>query len=142
MGDDAYITDRAIETLEEDELNHRAVVNQLAHIVTTVEPPANIALYGPWGSGKSGIGNLLKLALRDHEGIRFARLDAFKYAEEPLRRQILTTLAKEFGVMGREFESGLYSSRTETVFEFSIQKLLYALLVVLALIAAALCAPT
>ena len=133
--DDTYIADRAIQTFNEDKLNHHDVVDELAHIVTTVEPPANIALYGPWGSGKSGIGNLLRNKLNQIDGLTFARLDAFKYAEEPLRRQILTTLAKEFGVKRREFESGLYSSRSETTFEFSIPKLVTILLTVFALVA-------
>uniref|UniRef100_UPI003556B0B8 P-loop NTPase fold protein n=1 Tax=Rhodococcus qingshengii TaxID=334542 RepID=UPI003556B0B8 len=36
----------------------------MASLVRSVSTPANIALYGPWGSGKSGIANLLQSQVR------------------------------------------------------------------------------
>src|SRR4051812_22729229 len=86
------IDDRSVESLTEDRFGHADFVSELVELVTTVTPPANIALFGAWGSGKSGISNLLGEALQDRKGVRYARFDAFKYAEAPLRRNFISNV--------------------------------------------------
>jgi hypothetical protein len=89
------IDDRELQDWDEDRFRHSDVALQLAELAATVKTPANVGLYGAWGSGKTGIANLLRSQLRDpsfrakYGDIQFARFDAFKYAEVPLRRHFL-----------------------------------------------------
>jgi hypothetical protein len=76
-----------------DELGHEAVAEELARIVLSAPTPSNVALFGPWGSGKSGIGNLLGAKVRT-AGVTFVSVDAFKHADVPLRRDFLKEVAK------------------------------------------------
>jgi len=91
------ITDRAIKVREQDLLGHEDYVERLLTIVGSTETPANIALFGRWGSGKTGISNRLVDEVRDLDGFRFAYFDAFKYARLPLLRRFLVRLAEELG---------------------------------------------
>lgn len=108
------IDDRELISLDEDELSHAGVVNQLAELVRTVPTPSNVALYGPWGSGKTGISNLLKSAVAGRDGMRYVRFDAFKYADVPLRRNFISAIARELGVTSSKYHDDLYSGKTST----------------------------
>lgn len=55
---DDLVDDRELAAAKDDRLAHGGIVDQLAALATTVTTPSNIALYGPWGSGKSGMGLL------------------------------------------------------------------------------------
>lgn len=107
------ITDRAIESLEEDRFGHEDFVGRLAMIVRSTETPANIALFGRWGSGKTGIGNRLQAELRGHDGLRFVHFDAFKFARLPLLRQFLIRIAEELGgsEAGERYRQAVYERR-------------------------------
>lgn len=111
--------DREVSGVKEDRLGHEQVAEQLAALVCRVKTPANVALYGPWGSGKTGIANLLRAridrAKLDGEGpLRFVRYDAFKFAEKPLRRNFISATAKELGIDDPKYRGDLYSGRTTT----------------------------
>jgi hypothetical protein len=108
------IDDREVSSSEGDQLNHEAIAAQLDEIAATVPTPSNIALYGPWGSGKSGIGNLLKTHVRVRPGFKFARFDAFKYVETPLLRSFLSAIATELGIKDDAFHKDLYTAKTST----------------------------
>lgn len=113
---------------DQDEFRHRDFADQLAVLAVTVPTPANIALYGPWGSGKTGVGNLVAERLKqqdfknDHHGlnVKFARFDAFKYAETPLRRHFLSQVSDQ--LLGKkdaaEFREGLYHSEVTSRINF------------------------
>jgi KAP family P-loop domain len=90
---------------------------------TTV--PANVALFGAWGSGKSSLANLLELEFaRDgHKAVAFARFDAFKYAEIPLRRHLLTQVANQFAIDGDQYGAELYRSKKTNTFHLPFRKL-------------------
>ncbi|WP_222106602.1 KAP family P-loop NTPase fold protein [Mycobacterium kubicae] len=107
--DDVEVVD-----VEADELAHARIAEQLAELVLTVPAASNIALYGPWGSGKSGIGNLLREAVMRQKGAKFARFDAYKYAETPLRRNFISAVAKQLGVTDSKYHADLYAGRTRT----------------------------
>ena len=111
---DDLIEDRELTDANEDRFEHQRIADQLVELATRVEAPTNIALYGPWGSGKSGIANLVKGKLQLVEGVRFVRFDAFKYAENPLRRNFVTAAAHELGVDDAKYHEDLYSGRTRT----------------------------
>src|SRR5579884_96043 len=108
------VDDREVASAEGDRLSHEQIAVQLAELVRTVPERSNIALYGPWGSGKSGIGNLLREAIEGRDGIRFARFDAFKYAETPLRRNFVSAVASELGINDDLFHDALYAGHTRT----------------------------
>ena len=111
---DDLVDDRELAVAEDDRLAHEGIVDQLAALATTVATPANVALYGPWGSGKSGIANVLKSKIDGRDGVRFVRFDAFKYADVPLRRNFISALASELGCKQRKYHGDLYSGRTKT----------------------------
>jgi len=111
---DDLVDDRALEELDEDKFGHKAVVGELAALIQSTPTPANIALYGPWGSGKTGLGNLLRKQLANAPGVRFASFNALKYAENPLRRHFISQVAREFKIKDDEFTRGLYRETTES----------------------------
>jgi len=111
---DDLIRDRELVSVDDDRLAHAGIVDQLEALVTSVPTPSNIALYGPWGSGKSGIANLLKARIDGSRGRRFVRFDAFKYADVPLRRNFISAIASELKCTDAEFHGDLYTGRTNT----------------------------
>lgn len=118
------IDDREIKEAERDLLGHKQIAYQLADLSRSVEMPANVALYGPWGSGKTGIANLLKTELKDkkrakNQRIKFARFDAFKFAEAPLRRNFISAVASELGMLQDEFHSDLYRDKTSATYDLT-----------------------
>lgn len=96
------VTDRAIEDLAEDLLGHEDFVQRLLRIVQTTHTPANIALFGRWGSGKTGVANRLEKEVGKLDGYRFAGFDAFKHARLPLLRRFLVKIAGELGGKAEE----------------------------------------
>src|SRR5689334_20637167 len=89
---DELIDDRALASVDQDEFRLQDFVADLAERCRVAPTPANIALYGAWGSGKSSLGNLLKVEFKNDSNVAFGRFDAFKFAEVPLRRHFLTSL--------------------------------------------------
>jgi hypothetical protein len=134
-GQNELVDDRALESVEGDRLRHRDLATELAEVVSTVRAPASIALWGPWGSGKSGLANLLKEELAGKAPkARFVRFDAFKFAETPLRRHFISQVAEALGITSSEFRDGLYSQRDKTTLEiprWSFIRLLVVFLLVL-----------
>lgn len=108
------VDDRELAEADKDEFAHRRIADQLVELALTVKPQSNIALYGPWGSGKSGIANLMRAKLKDSDKAKFARFDAFKYAETPLRRNFISAVATELGIKNRKYHDDLYAGRTRT----------------------------
>jgi KAP-like P-loop domain-containing protein len=96
------IDDSALESVADDRFRHLDVASELSALVRTVPAPANIALFGPWGSGKTSLAHMLGHSLAEHnknasgasKKVRFVKFDAFKYAELPLRKHFVTHLAK------------------------------------------------
>lgn len=111
---DDLVDDRELAAVTDDRLAHAGIVDQLAALATSVQTPSNIALYGPWGSGKSGIANLLRGKIDGKKGVRCVRFDAFKYADVPLRRNFISAVATELTCTNRKYHDDLYSGRTKT----------------------------
>lgn len=102
------IDDRAIIDVTSDRLGHQQLARELVNLIQSTKTPANIALYGRWGAGKTSIANLLRRELDEDRRTRFVRFDAFKWVEMPLRRHFLSQLAKELGIKDQRFSQGLY----------------------------------
>jgi hypothetical protein len=104
----------------DDHLEYGRFVDQLARLVTEVTPPVNVALFGPWGSGKSSIGNLLKqrvAELSQGATIGFVRYDAWRYAGLSLRRSFLSDAANALGVRAERYHRRLYQDRRTGEFQ-------------------------
>ena len=143
--------DQEVSTAGADKLAHLRIADQLAALVVTVPARSNVALYGPWGSGKSGIGNLVRDAIARSPGTKFARFDAYKYAETPLRRNLISAVATQLGISKPKYHSDLYTGRTRTDIAIPVSRwvrivatfagLLFALAALLAVIIALIAWP-
>jgi KAP family P-loop domain len=117
------IDDRAIATTDEDELRHAGFAEELAELVRSVAAPANVALFGSWGAGKSGLGKLLCHQLDGKDGTRCVIYDAFKYSDFPLRRDFISQVASGLEIDKPEFHDQLYSAGSEyldKVFQYQL----------------------
>src|SRR6478609_10719448 len=86
---DELIPDHSLEADERDLFDHEDYVDRLMQIIRHVDvahTSANIALYGSWGSGKSGIANRLEDRLRSESQFQYAEFEAFKFGRNPLLR--------------------------------------------------------
>ncbi len=109
------VEDRELGRADADRFRHTDLVSQLADLATQASTPANIALYGPWGSGKSSIAALLGAELKSRNSpVRFARYDAFKYAKLPLQRHFIQHLANQLEVTDRKYGRGLYEDTVQS----------------------------
>ncbi|MGW0818044.1 KAP family P-loop NTPase fold protein [Streptomyces viridiviolaceus] len=115
---DDLIQDREVDDAKGDRLAHSHIADQLYDVVLSVPTPTNVAVWGPWGSGKSGVANLLKVLLDRPQGVRFVRFDAFKYAENPLRRNFIIAVATALGIEDAKFHDELYGGRVAAKLQF------------------------
>jgi hypothetical protein len=142
---DELVDDRALDSASGDEFRHSDFADELTDLVCEVPTPSNVALFAPWGSGKTGLGNMLAAGLKSRKDVRFARFDAFKYAETPLRRHFISQVAKSLGHKEDRFSDDLYRRREKRDFSFSKEqqaRLAVAFVQTLALIALVLIALT
>jgi len=125
------IADAEITTAQDDALGHEQLTSELLKLIVEAKTPSNVALYGPWGAGKSGIGHLLAAEIRTHHAkdLLFVRFDAFKYARNPLRRNFISVVAKELGSKDSRFGEDLYETTTKSKVKFPVWKVLQLLLV-------------
>ena len=130
------IDDQALESADQDRFRHADYADELVSLVRHTKTPANIALFGPWGSGKSSLANILETKLRDSPEIDYARFDAFKYAEAPLRRHFLSQLASALDVTDTRFRAGLYESTTRSRISLSWRELGRLLLIFIGVVVA------
>lgn len=96
--EEELIPDHSLVAGEKDLFDHSDYVDRLIQVIDHVEvsrTSANIALYGSWGSGKSGIGNALKDRLRNRSDLRYAEFEAFKFGRDPLLRNFVSQLSAQ-----------------------------------------------
>ena len=138
LQDGELIDDRALASASDDQFRHADFADELTELVCKVPTPSNVALFAPWGSGKTGLGNLLGASLQGRKGVRFARFDAFKYAEFPLRRHFISQVAKSLDRTEDRFSDDLYRQLDKREVRFSKEeqvKLAVAFLKTLGLVA-------
>jgi hypothetical protein len=121
---DELIDDRALVTVDEDVFRIHDFVIDLAQRCRVAPTPANIALYGAWGSGKTSLGNLLEVEFKSDDKVAFGRFDAFKYAEVPLRRHFLTSVAASFDIGDSRFSKDLYETKKTQRLHLRLKNLL------------------
>lgn len=133
------IEDHEIRSLDQDQFGHAAIAERLHDLVLTIATPSNVALYGPWGSGKTGIGRLLASRFAIDGKAKFVRFDAFKYSENPLRRNFISAIARQLGG-GDEYQAKLYRDTTTTDFRvpwIALGKLILYFAIIVAAVSAA-----
>jgi DNA polymerase III delta prime subunit len=112
------VSDRALRPGEQDRFAHDDFVDELEELIRSGIDTANIALYGPWGAGKSGIAHRLKarfLSKFDREHFRFVEFNAFKYAETPLLRNFIYRIAEAATPDGaKRYKKRLYEHGTHS----------------------------
>ncbi len=104
------VPDRALKTHDRDEFGHKEIAARVADLLTTAEPPLNVALFGPWGSGKSSFATLLKSALSGRKlKTAFVRYDSWKYAHsgDALQRTFIADAAEQLKVADPYYSSQL-----------------------------------
>lgn len=128
-----YIDDRALEARSDDRLHLGAVADELATLVCAQRTPLNVAVFGPWGSGKSSLAKLLQEALaKGTEATKFVPMDAWKYTEDSFRRQFIMESAKQLDLDPEKYRKKLYekSMHSELKFPGEALKLLAKVLAV------------
>ena len=134
------ITDRHIASLDQDRLRHAPVADEIAQLATGVQMPCNIAVYAPWGAGKSGLARLIGERLsKTKADAEFVVFDASKYAGTSLRRHFISQVARSLKIKDKRFGSGLYreTTRTDVDFEARTALAVVGFLVLILLVAAA-----
>ncbi len=124
-----YIEDRSIHDASEDSFRHEDVVDELADLALSGPAPSNIALFAPWGTGKSGIAKLLEPRIQD-AGQRFVYFDAFKHRQTPLRRSFLRAAVRKLDPGSLDsVDTKLYGERTTRTLNSSDKKRLFWMIV-------------
>ncbi|MFB9954799.1 KAP family P-loop NTPase fold protein [Cellulomonas denverensis] len=107
MADD-LVSDAALQSADDDRLDHAAIVKVAADMVLATEAPVNIALFGSWGSGKSSFLASLRGALeRRSRSVRVVRYDAWKYGGRALKMNFIESLALDLEIKAADFSTGL-----------------------------------
>lgn len=110
-----YIKDSAVKTLSEDKFMHSLLASEIATLALTQPAPLNIAVFGPWGSGKSSLCSLLKLALKGTQS-RFVEINAWKHSEDSFRRQFILDAARQLGCSEKDYRKQLYQKTRHVAF--------------------------
>lgn len=120
---DDLIPDARLREGEADAFRHLPIAARVAELAVHAETPVNIALFGPWGSGKSSFYELLRseLCARDG-GVELVRYDAWKYGGGALKRNFISSAATELGMTSskksaRRFHRGLYENKRTVQFD-------------------------
>jgi tetratricopeptide (TPR) repeat protein len=112
------IPDRSLGPDDEDEFAHDDYVDQLEALIDSRPNMANIALFGSWGAGKSGIATRLRERCKK-QGLLYAEFNALKYAKAPLLRHFVAAIAREVLPTkdAAEFRARLYRQKTSSNIE-------------------------
>jgi hypothetical protein len=102
------ILDAALQEAGQDRFDHEAIARVVADLTLNATPPVNIALFGPWGSGKSSFFGLLDERLSGSDSdVKVARYDAWKYGGRALKKHFVGSVAEALNLGGDDFEDRL-----------------------------------
>lgn len=111
------IPDRALKAHDRDEFEYGPIADRLADLCCKAEAPINIALFAPWGSGKSSLATLIDASLRARPNrTKLIRYDAWLYGGKGLRRNFIAHAARELHLPEDDpryakFHRGLYENK-------------------------------
>lgn len=95
-----YSTDQPISRSDQDRFGRWAFAQRVADTLAEREDPSSlvIALYGPWGDGKTSALHLMAEALEKHEHVVLVRFNPWYFeSEEQLIRGLFGTIAETLG---------------------------------------------
>lgn len=120
------ISNRALDRDGEDKFGYGPIAGRVAETLTVLDPPLTVGLFGPWGSGKSSMFELLRRELSDLKSdARLVKYDASTYGGEALKRNFISHIASELGYNADKypkFHRGLYESTRRTELDFEAIK--------------------
>jgi hypothetical protein len=111
------IPDRALTARDADAFEYEPLADRIADLCCEAEAPVNIALFAPWGSGKSSLFTLIASSLeRNRLRTKLIRYDAWRYGGRALRRNFIAHAARELRLPEddprySEFHRGLYQNQ-------------------------------
>jgi KAP family P-loop domain len=113
---DDLIPDRALTDDDPDELSHSEIAEPLADLLGLVAAPSNVALFGPYGSGKSSLLELVARALAKRYPLaHVVKYDAWKFGGAALQRNFISHIATGLGYPDNAdnagFHKGLYQKK-------------------------------
>ena len=96
---DDLIEDSALDVVSDDRFSHTAMATAVADLLVATNRPTNVALFGPWGSGKSSFRALLeaRIGVTDPKA-RVVRYDAWRFGGKALKRQFITDIGNQLGL--------------------------------------------
>lgn len=104
----------------QDLLHHRVIARKVAELATSANGKVNIALFGPWGAGKSSFNELLKEELKVSDPkARHITFDAWKNAGEGFRANFLSELARQIPKADNKISDQLFQATTKVSFPFA-----------------------
>lgn len=110
------IPDGRLASAELDRLDNSAIAHTVADLALSVTPPANIALFGPWGSGKSSIYAMLRDRIEALGApARVVHYDAWKFGGRDLKRNFIVSVGEQ--LVGANDARRLVEPKTETKIE-------------------------
>jgi len=111
------VPDRALTEGDSDEFDYEQIAGRVADLCCVAEAPINVAIFSPWGSGKSSLFTLIesRLAAR-RERVKMIRYDAWRYGGKALPRNFIAHAARELHLplddpRYSEFHRGLYENQ-------------------------------
>ena len=111
---DDIVPDSALARVNEDQFDHEAIAGRIAELACGAKPPVNIALFGPWGAGKSSVYSIMKQKIEaSNRGARVVRYDAWKYGGQSLKRNFITSVARDLGEQDPTYGDGLNQNREQ-----------------------------
>lgn len=111
------LPDRALTRRDRDEFDYEPIADRIADLCCVAEAPVNIALFSPWGSGKSSLFTLIDRRLSERSGtVRLIRYDAWRYGGDALPRNFIAHAARELHLplddpRYSELHRGLYENQ-------------------------------
>jgi predicted KAP-like P-loop ATPase len=97
---EGYSADQPIRSKDEDRFNRWPFAKRIAETLAARRDPSGlvIAIYGPWGDGKTSTLLLMEAALKEHEHVVAIRFNPWHFdSEEQLLRGFFATLAEALG---------------------------------------------
>jgi len=82
-----YLSDLAIEQIEEDEFKHAEIADVIKQIVLECPMPFTIGLFGSWGTGKTTVSNFLRKSLLSVKNIAVITFDVWKFEQRNIGTQ-------------------------------------------------------
>lgn len=99
-----FVKDESLHSVDGDMFNYSDIAQVLDEIISTNEPPYNVAVIGKWGLGKSSLINLVtERYKKDEKKYQIQEINAWKYEKESLRKVFLKQLWQ--GMSGQRVHS-------------------------------------